>query len=696
MGLFFVALDSDYVVPFCFDKTGGRLEGHWGFNKQIDAPPQLVRISADRQGVKVKGSKKILLSEEDFARVPKVPALQLVPQSPAVPHDPYQSFHELDGSHPFQRQLPEGYVSYQVRTRPGAQVFYFNFSLAKEMGLIPENHPHQLTPALRRILCQTFSLQIINEYDLTNKTKFQKQKIKKNHYMATRYLQLQHPDKRGLKSGDGRGIWNGSITRNGKTWDVTSSGTGATRLSPATSIEGKFFKTGDRNVGYGDGYNRVDDGLSTALMSEIFHLQGIATERTLVILSFKGGTSINVRAGNNLLRPSHLFLYLKQGRPAPLRRALDLLLEREIRNQRWPKALEFASNHQKYTFIAEAMAERFGLATARFREDYIFCWLDWDGDNILCDAGIIDYGSVRRFGAYHRAYRYDDVDRFSTSVSEQRLKGRAIVQTFIQMRDFLCGIPKRSLKALRQDPILKKFDRIYEQEFKKLRLLRAGFADSEANLLIERTPTLVDQWIEVTSRLENIQTSKGTYKVSDGVTSDPWINLRRCLAQVPGFLSQLPKKDLLRLRTADLLPLYHEIKTSYCRPRDERILRSNLKLFKSLLVTYSALTQQLALLLNIREEVLIRRLSVRAQARNPKLQVTGDGILLVTQSLLRASRQRKIGSLQTLIEAFYDKICGLPRSQSLWRPEQPTALSRAERKALEHALHLLQTFSEGF
>lgn len=26
--------------------------------------------------------------------------------------------------------------------------------------------------------------------------------------------------------------------------------------------------------------------------------------------------------------------------------------------------------------------------------DYIFVWLDWDGDNVLVDVGIIDYGSV--------------------------------------------------------------------------------------------------------------------------------------------------------------------------------------------------------------------------------------------------------------------------------------------------------------
>ena len=105
--------------------------------------------------------------------------------------------------------------------------------------------------------------------------------------MATRYLQLQHPDKRGKTSGDGRGIWNGEFRGRGGTWDVSSSGTGATCLSPAAAQTGKFFKTGDRAVGYGNGYNTLDEGLSAALMSEIFHRNGIPTERTLVIISFE-------------------------------------------------------------------------------------------------------------------------------------------------------------------------------------------------------------------------------------------------------------------------------------------------------------------------------------------------------------------------------------------------------------------------
>ncbi|MCA9467220.1 MAG: hypothetical protein KC643_17490, partial [Nitrospira sp.] len=137
---------------------------------------------------------------------------------------------------------------------------------------------------------------------------------KPNTYMATRYLQLQHPDKTGRTSGDGRSIWNGQIAYRGTTWDVTSCGTGATCLSPATAIEKKFFKTGDCTASsYGCGRSDLEDGMAAALMSEIFHRNGLATERTLAVIEYPKGSSINVRAGTNLLRPSHLFRYLKQG-----------------------------------------------------------------------------------------------------------------------------------------------------------------------------------------------------------------------------------------------------------------------------------------------------------------------------------------------------------------------------------------------
>ena len=155
----------------------------------------------------------------------------------------YAKFKEIDGTHPLKKNIPEAVVEYQVRTRHGGQVAFFNFDLAKEIGLLPEDHPHELTKELKEEILNTFSIVIINEYDLMNNFNFPKEEIRPNTYMATRYLQLQHPCKKGTTSGDGRSIWNGQVSKGQKTWDISSCGTGATRLSPACNINKKFYQT---------------------------------------------------------------------------------------------------------------------------------------------------------------------------------------------------------------------------------------------------------------------------------------------------------------------------------------------------------------------------------------------------------------------------------------------------------------------
>ena len=245
-------------------------------------------------------------------------------------------------------------------------------------------------------------------------------------YMATRYLQLQHPGRRGTTSGDGRSVWNGTLTHDGVTWDLSSCGVGVTRLCPATAKEGRFFRTGSRTASYGCGTAALGEGISAALLSETFHRNGIATERVLAVIALPNGQAINVRAGRNLLRPSHFFAPLKQGDLARLRAAIDVFAERQIAQRRLAEAARPA---RRATAIWPTPPRAsFARAAATFESEYVFCWLDWDGDNVLADGGIIDYGSVRQFGLYHREYRFDDADRWSTTIPEQRVKARAIAQ----------------------------------------------------------------------------------------------------------------------------------------------------------------------------------------------------------------------------------------------------------------------------
>src|SRR5581483_6616164 len=248
----------------------------------------------------------------------------------------YSGFARINGEHPFKSAVDNGFVDYAVRARHGGKLFYFNFDLAEEIGLIPAGEPHLMNKALSRAVLETFSLQIINEYDLAHQVKIPEEDLRPHRYMATRYLQMQHPDKKGHTSGDGRSIWNGSFAGPNGRWDLSSCGAGVTRLSPATAIEKRYFKTGDKHASYGSGRLDLSDGIGAALTSDIFHRNQIKTERTLAVIAYDDRTCITVRAGKNLLRPAHLFMHLKQGDYPGLKRTVDYHIARQVENKEWP------------------------------------------------------------------------------------------------------------------------------------------------------------------------------------------------------------------------------------------------------------------------------------------------------------------------------------------------------------------------
>ena len=60
--------------------------------------------------------------------------------STTLSENPYGRFDLIDGGHPWQDVVPESALLYDVRKLNQGKVIYFNYELAKEMGLIPKDH----------------------------------------------------------------------------------------------------------------------------------------------------------------------------------------------------------------------------------------------------------------------------------------------------------------------------------------------------------------------------------------------------------------------------------------------------------------------------------------------------------------------------------------------------------------------------
>ncbi|MCZ6747075.1 MAG: hypothetical protein O7C74_07660 [Acidobacteria bacterium] len=576
----------------------------------------------------------------------------------------YPRFRQLDGQHPFQDAVPGGYVAYRARRRLGTRVVWFNFRLATEMGLIPSGHSHELTTALRRTIRETFALTILNEYDLLNGTKVPDREMLPGTYMATRYLQMQHSDRRGTTSGDGRSIWNGTLRYRGRSWDISSCGTGVTRLCPATAAEGRYFQTGSTDASYGCGTAALDEGMDTALMSEVFHRNGLATERVLTILHDSDGFAIVVRSAPSLFRPSHFLVHLKQGAHQRLQAVADLFMARQQENGKVPP---LPSRPARYRRLATDMARTFGRLTAHLESEYIFCWLDWDGDNILTDGGIIDYGSVRQFGLCHREYRFDDGPCFSTTLTEQRRKARHLVQNFAQIRDFLITGRKKPLNEYRHDSLLRLFDREFARTRLQRSLFRVGFPEATADALLARRKKQVTAFLRAHAYFERARTARGPQPVSDGINWNAVFSTRDLLRELPRRL-----REGVTPTSVEILELAW---SSYATVKDRIPTPYRLRMARRLTGCYLQLLASAATLGGRTRGQVLTTVQKRSQLINRYARITGDSITHAASALLQARPKLSVAAWHRVIEQFISDQVLVPERRQVAsdRSRQPTA-----------------------
>lgn len=573
----------------------------------------------------------------------KIKPLPLAPSA-----DQYTTFDALDGWHSWQAAVSDGFVLYPARKIEHGKVTYFNYSLAKEMGLIPQDHAHALNKKLEKKILDTFCIRIINEYDQKQNIKFHPSVLKKKPYMATRYLQLQHKNKRGETSGDGRSIWNGQIEHKGITWDVSSRGTGVTCLAPGAVQAQKPLKSGNTAFGYGCGMADIDELIGSAIMAEIFHNQGINTERVLAVIDTGHGNGIGIRAGKNLFRPAHLFMFLKQSNFDALKRATHYLIERQHKNGEW----SFGTNHKrKYDCMLKEIAESFAHFTAQLDRDYIFAWLDWDGDNILTNAGIIDYGSIRQFGLRHDEYRYDDVDRFSTNISEQRVKSRQIVQTFAQLTDYLNTGIKKPLKQFANHWGPKQFDEHFEYYILDRFLYQVGLSRAKREMLLQKNINLIRKFYTAYSSLERMKTKRKPQRVADGINRPAIFNMRSILHLLPEQLYlSLMSGHLKLLNEAEFFSL---ILADSARGRDREMSASTYKKIRSFQHKYWEVLTCAAGAEGMRP--LLEKVCDQSYEINSVCRLTGDGLLYIVDEILKFNKKNNdANTIHTVIDYFIE------------------------------------------
>lgn len=579
----------------------------------------------------------------------------------------YEGFAHLDGSHPWRQVSPHGYHDYQARYRPGGRVIYFNYPLAVELGLIAPDHPRRMNARLEKAILDTFALQIINEYDMAHPENFSGVPVKPGSYMATRYLQVQHKSRQGRTSGDGRAIWNGTLRTRTLTFDVSSRGTGATCLCPAAQEARGPLKTG-AEVSYGSGTADLDEMLGTAVMSEIFYRQGYPTERALTVIDFGDGTAIGVRTAPNLLRPAHIFRYLKQGRRRELKASFDYFLRRQCDNGFWKLPTEPRARYRK---ALEHLARSYGKMAAVLEEEYIFTWLAWDGDNMLASGAILDYGSVRQFAAKHDKYRYDDVDRWSTSLTEQRRWARELVRVFAQAAHLALTGRKRPLQQFADAPSLKTYDRAFDRERDRRLLWRLGFTPEQSTRLMRRARQEIRDLRRALVFFEDLKVSSGLEEISDGITHRPVFLIRNLLRKLPEYYLKecggrrgglMPPETFCAIMAA-----------SYAEPQDVRITPTRAARARNFQACYQRLIARAG-----RYRRVLESGRGRSAVINFEHRMTGDAIIHIIEDIIERRHRTGADELQAVLDRFIESQVLVPGE---WKPIDPRELNRPGRKS---------------
>ena len=599
----------------------------------------------------------------------------------------YEKFNEIDGGHPWRDVSPDGYIDYQARYRPHGRVLYFNFPLAKEMGLIPSDHPPHIDKDLEQVILDTFSLQIINEYDLQHGKKYPPESIKPHPYMATRYLQIQHRSKQGKTSGDGRSIWNGCLKHDKLVFDISSRGTGATILSPGAQYAEGVVATGDNSYGYSSGLADLDEMLGSAVMSEIFYRQGIPTERCLTVIGFPDTSAIGVRSAPNLIRPAHLFRYLKQGRHVELKASVDYFIDREVENGFWEVPPD---GDGRYTKALDYFARSYAKLAALLEEEYIFNWLSWDGDNMLASGAILDYGSIRQFAAKHDKYRYKDVDRYSASLAEQRGWARSLVQAFAQVMAFVQSGVKENLNTFKNADCLRVFDEAFASEREQRMLWRIGFTPEQITYLVTNARKEIGDFDRGLSYFEDRKVRKGIEKLPDGFTHNPVFLIRNLLRLLPSYYvaQTISRAD----DTSAYMPVdifCRIMAASYVGKKDLEATSGTAAHVK----TFQECYLRLVAALGGPFDMILKTLQDRSAIINHRHRITGDAVTWIIEEVIAMKGKIRIDGLQEAIDAFIDSQVLIPGK---WQPVPAEKLNSNTLKSqlLQKIQQNLETYKE--
>jgi len=368
-----------------------------------------------------------------------------------------------------------------------------------------------------------------------------------------------------------------------------------------------------------------------------------------------------------------------------LRGVADHFAARQIANGCWPK---LPRGSRRYRYLADEVARTLARVTATFEREYVFCWLDWDGDNILADGGIIDYGSIRQFGLFHREYRFDDVQRMSSTLTEQRAKARGIVQNFAQIRDYLIDGNCAPLRSFANDPILELFDREFDHTKRELLVANLGFDSEQTRQLLAHAGPLVERFSKAHAYFERARSSRGPRPVTDGITWNAVFSVR-------DLQRELPQRFLIQASPIPAAEFLEIAASGYASPRDSRSTPHRARMANQFQRAWLEMFVEAARLTRQTPGEVLAGVAERSARINRYDRITGDSIEYATSRLVRNRRKITSANMYDVIERFVHHQILNPTDRDCVPVFRPGPSQRSSRRVLDSLVRAMEFYRHG-
>ncbi|MEO6434193.1 MAG: hypothetical protein ABIP55_00310, partial [Tepidisphaeraceae bacterium] len=262
------------------------------------------------------------------------------------------------------------------------------------------------------------------------------------------------------------------------------------------------------------------------------------------------------------------------------------------------------------------------------------------------------------FAAKHDKYRYDDIDRYSTTLTEQRFWAREIVKAFAQAIDFVLTGRKKPLRRFKRDPSLRQFDLWFDREREYRTLWRVGFAPQQIETLRRHGRSEIGDLRRALSFFEDIKVARGMAKLSDGINHAPVFLIRNLLRELPAFYM-----DECGSRLAALMEPQRFCRTmaaSYASRRDLRLTPMR----RARVENFQKCYQRLLAAAGVYQDVLpgVRE---RSAVINYQHRMTGNGVLDAVEKIAAIKDKLRRCDLLAVVGRLIESQVLIPGQ---WKP----------------------------